>query len=132
MSKSLTIEELKSLEVGDWVWITDSKSKLGTYARKCVCYGDDEFRYETIETYEAYLYSNYGTKWLAYKNKEQAEAKGEVVEIPCIRKVVADDIEKYHVYHIGKCGLYKNVIMYDWCDTYEQAEARLKELRGEK
>ena len=28
-------------------------------------------------------YSDYATKWLAYKNKEQSEAKGEIVELPC-------------------------------------------------
>lgn len=25
----------------------------------------------------------YGFGWIAYKNKEQAEAKGEIVEFPC-------------------------------------------------
>lgn len=81
--KPLTIEQLKALEIGDWVWITDVNSNLGDYARKSVRFDENEFQYETIETYDAYDYSDYGTKWLAYKNKEQAEANHDIVELPC-------------------------------------------------
>lgn len=73
--KPLTIKELKSLEVGDWVWIKDTGDKDG-----CILTG-----YYQIKGYnETHIhlqqglgvaitpYALYG-KWLAYKNKEQAE-----------------------------------------------------------
>lgn len=71
MSKPLTVEELKALKVFDWVWI--KREKFSTYRQKT---GNDE------EHFPAYLgdfmtddlpYSTYGTEWVAYKNKEQAE-----------------------------------------------------------
>lgn len=70
--KPLTIEELKALEVGDWVWLIDLKLGVNTgYEQK-----DEDFN-------EYADFSNYGKTWLAYKNKEQAEAKGESVKLPC-------------------------------------------------
>lgn len=164
MSKPLTIDELKALEVGDWAWITDCKGKRGTYARKCACYGEDRFRYETINTYTAYHYIHYGKLWLAYKNKEQAETKGEWVEFHCKvgdtvyfpwRWEDEDGVASAEVEHIatrpdGKSILYLNldsdVVEYvmeyrehlisdfgkTWFTDKSEAEARLKELRGEK
>lgn len=84
--KPLTIEELKALPVGDWVWIEDTVKD----------YGEDipikEYRIITrIEETCIVLKSidflttrrdcDYGKMWLTYKNKEQAEAKGEIVDI---------------------------------------------------
>lgn len=139
--KPLTIEQLKSLEVGDWVWIIDFEktvykpiSDSGNYYRinDSGEYADKELWCYCSAIGHGFDYSDYGKTWLAYKNKEQAEAKGEIVELPCIRKVTADNMEKYHVYYIGRCGLYENAITYDWCDTYKQAECRLAELKSEK
>lgn len=71
MSKPLTIEELKAMQVGDWVWVVKDKQD-GRY-------------YTIVENNNAYIfvqcfggwitfeYSDYGIKWTAYKNKEQAE-----------------------------------------------------------
>lgn len=69
MSKPLTIEELKTLPVGEWVWViftwTKWQGEYMTIDNLCVC---DSSQNE-------YLYSDYGKTWVAYKNKEQAEGK---------------------------------------------------------
>lgn len=99
--KSLTIEELKALPVGEWVWIERLSEERETFIQipdnqfyyRVAAVGDDykekffevvggELRHRAILNYE-----DYGKTWLAYKNKEQAEAKGEIVELPCLRKV---------------------------------------------
>ena len=79
--KPLTIEELKSLEVGDWVWI-ELQYETGFYAlveRR----ENDYIEFNSAKRRGFIAWYNYGTKWLAFKNKEQAEAKGEIVELPC-------------------------------------------------
>lgn len=71
--KPLTIDELKSLEVGVWgVGYTPDK-RYGAYARVCQTFDDDAFRVETMESYIPYSYFDYGKMWITYKNKEQAE-----------------------------------------------------------
>ena len=81
--KPLTIEHLKSLEVGDWVWIVDENFKNGRYREILGC---DDLGNFYLSAYCAsrniYSIADYGTKWIAYKNKEQAECKGEIVELP--------------------------------------------------
>lgn len=81
--KPLTIEQLKSLEVGEWAWVVDKDYKEGYYAQ--ISY--QEISAVTIDSniggLEEIYDSDYATKWLAYKNKEQAESKGEIVELPC-------------------------------------------------
>ncbi len=70
-SKALTIEELKALEVGDWVYV--EKENFSTYRQKTGNSDDcfpaylGDFRTDELS------YSTYGIKWIAYKNKEQAE-----------------------------------------------------------
>lgn len=82
--KPLTIEQLKALEVGDWVWVCGTRYD-NQYA--CICRQNFEENYLnltlTFGSNERFSYSDYGTKWLAYKNKEQAETKGDIVELPC-------------------------------------------------
>lgn len=78
MSKPLTIEELKSLKVGDWVWLTNQNGLLGTYVAKAdASYEEDDktFNFDSLAFSQSYPYSDYGKTWLAYKNKEQAETK---------------------------------------------------------
>ena len=75
--KPLTIEQLKSLEMGDWVWIVEYNGTFCYYAKIENTNGSC-FSLDNTDLY----YSNYGTKWVAYKNKEQAECKGEIVELP--------------------------------------------------
>lgn len=136
--KPLTIDELRNLEVGDWVWvITEHYSRyVWIFNTEGEClhyqYSDIENRVLTLSYYD------YGTKWLAYKNKEQAESKGEIVNYEtkynALKTAVIDvcyslDDKAYRnefynlrigsrVQHIEKLA--------------NQAEAQLKESRGEK
>lgn len=93
MNKPLTIEQLKALEVGEWVWlicIREGRHSDGFYVRKeGRAFNDTKFVYDHIncDDYEVDYYSNYGKTWLAYKNKEAAEGKDDE-----IRKEVAKEI----------------------------------------
>lgn len=85
--RALTLEEVKALPLGEWVWIVDffyegvhNAYDGAMYARKyagtnqlldCGTWGCG-FTYE---------YSDYGTKWIAYKNKEQAKQELEKEQI---------------------------------------------------
>ena len=78
----LTIEELKELPIGEWVWIVDTseatKENYGgsMYARKYYqSFPDKYFDCGTLGRLYSFNYVDYGTKWLAYKNKEEAEGK---------------------------------------------------------
>lgn len=69
--KPLTIEQLKALEVGDWVWVVDKGARSSAYFKII----DTALMFDiiSIDTSLWLNYSNYGKTWLAYKNKEQAE-----------------------------------------------------------
>lgn len=76
--KPLTIDELKKLNVGDWIYFCNStddgyyviiSSKVGGY-----------ILIEGLPKVFELSYSEYGTKWVAYKNKEQAE-ETECIEV---------------------------------------------------
>lgn len=157
MNKPLTIDELKALKVGDWVWVKDTLEEK--YWR---VYSNEGGRLIILASdciTDSFLYSDYGTKWLAYKNKEQAEANGEIVELPCsvgdtmywvyscdqkepisfivenISGKILDDGEwRFFAFNRygygGACG----VIDGRWYLGKDKAEAerRLAELRGEK
>lgn len=109
--KPLTIEELKALDVGDWVWIKH-KDYNDSYLKKV---SNNESQFE----FSWFAYSNYGTKWLAYKNKEQAE------------------LEEYKIdfNEQGDWFGYKYIPAYyqPLCtaDTKEAVEVLMKALRGE-
>lgn len=134
--KPLTIKQLKALKVGDWVWrVYPNAIDFSTYIQKMENNGDYFYvsRYKEAEC--KLLYATYGTKWLAYKNKEQAEAKGEIVELPCLR-------DKPTLYYHGEPTLRKelNYMTKDGTivsvpyseDEFDEAEAKLAELKGEK
>lgn len=133
--KPLTIERLKALPVGDWVWVATVDGKYGAYGRVCQKFDDDNFRIETIESYLVDPYETYGTKWLAYKNKEQAEAKGETVELPCIEPFSTCNIETgepctcYNILYRDKAS---GELAIDCEVDKSEAERRLAELKGEK
>lgn len=151
MSKPLSIEELKALQVGDWVWIDFGEDYIGKYCRKVDNSRDNEFIYDTIWDCrgEVLAYSNYGKTWTAYKNKEQAESKGEWVELPCIAMVEQGLVDgkfkptkeaqqlngRYAVVYIDKSKYSKPLIDICWSKDgyykYEQAERRLAELKGD-
>lgn len=84
----LTIEELKALPVREWVWIAQPKTFFGdlsTYYQKseksdgnrfvAITWADEGGEETDEDLILSWDYSDYGTKWLAYKNKEQAEGK---------------------------------------------------------
>lgn len=81
--KPLTIEELKALEVGDWVWIVDKEIPQYTGYYKIDLFAISHLHIVQGLGKTVIPFSTYGEQWLAYKNKEQAECKGEIVELPC-------------------------------------------------
>lgn len=63
--RPLTIDELRALKAGDWVWIVDFEDERNDFYF--------QLDYSDKTNFGIYNYSNYGKTWLAYKNKEQAE-----------------------------------------------------------
>lgn len=79
MNKPLTIDELKALKVGDWVWVEVINVPNGSFRGYYQIRPNAE-RSKLIFCGIEHDYSimDYGKTWLAFKNKEQAEAKGDV------------------------------------------------------
>lgn len=126
--KPLTMEQLKSLEAGDWVWLCGKYENFGEYSeyRKIDEVRDDCLVFAVGVNRMWFEYSYYGTKWLAYKNKEQAETKGDIIELPCERKTKST-LPPYEVVYINE---YDRVVVERF--TYEnEAKFRLAELKGE-
>ena len=132
--KPLTIEQLRSLEAGDWVWL-EIKDKQSLYVKKCEARSENGFNFTADFVVAIALYSDYGTKWLAYKNKEQAEAKSEIVELPCRCKDCVfykeahyeDEGEEPYIKHVCRF-LHRQILPYDFCSC---AKRRLMELTKE-
>lgn len=116
--KPLTIEELKALPIGDWVWIVFGSNHHGLYW-EIVEIGDIKIDVRSTDERFLYLcYDGYGTKWLAYKNKEQAEGGDEKV-----RKEVAKDIvnimkQVQKMFYDGEYKAIRNII----CERYDIEE----------
>ena len=131
MSKPLTIEQLKSLEVGDWVWVV-AGDKKNYYT---VIANDKEYLdLESINSSLLLDYSDYGTKWVAYKNKEMAESKGDIVELPCLKDVYMLSrgiiVRCKELIYLSDGGLIQ-IDLYEETE-FSEAERRLAELKGEK
>lgn len=78
--KPLTIEELK---VGEWVWVVDIESpKHGSGYWQVHGFAETHIHLNQGPSIWVAPKALYGKDWIAYKNKEQAEAKGEIVELP--------------------------------------------------
>lgn len=81
--RPLTIEELKALPVGEWIWVVSKEFSKGIYVQieeQSNPISDTPLIFFRGGTYGVYpIYSTYGTKWVAYKNKEQAEEDKENV-----------------------------------------------------
>lgn len=157
--KPLTIEQLKALKTGDWVWIIDIESpkhgsgywQIHGFAKTHIHLNQGEARWVVPKAL-------YGKDWIAYKNKE--EASGDVVRLPVkpgdpawivlnngeksevVETFISEVIirEKLIMVCVGNSGrrlIYDrngNLTCNDW-NAYvsrEQAKARLKELRGEE
>lgn len=133
--KPLTIEQLKVLPVQDWIYVIDKVIVSKEY--KCILDKTDD----KLFLPEPRLYKDYGTKWLAYKNKEQAECKGATYCTMCQDDIFdayvpvsseGDICEKpaapgeewvYHANYCPNCG--RRLIS-------EEAERRLAELTNSK
>lgn len=125
--KPLTIEKLKSLEAGDWVWISQLNNKrAGGYVTD-INFTARMFTCKSVNRVSTTArIADYGTKWLTYKNKEQAETKGDIIELPCVRKTKST-LPPYEVVYINE---YDRVVVERF--TYEnEAKFRLAELKGE-
>lgn len=157
--KPLTIEQLKKLEVGDWVWIVSLEKNVGVYSKIEEYIDPITMRQFTqLKGLRGLSYDNYGKKWLAYKNKEQAEAKGEIVELPCgvgdavytigNAKIAEEKVLEIYIdadstiFTIGKVydgvNSFKSYARYyleqhnkTWFTDKSEAERRLAELKGE-
>ena len=78
MSKPLTIEELKALKEDDWIYIKDLEFGNDFYATVTDTYLGESAKYINIASagwYQEFWFESYGTEWLAYKNKEEAEGE---------------------------------------------------------
>lgn len=116
--KPLSIEEIKQLKCGDWVWVVGIERKFNEYGQ-IKCNSQEKWVGGTFE----YLYFNYGKTWLAYRNKEQAECKGELVEFP--RIIHPNELEWFVQYQYPS-----GIIDYEIFYSLEKAEQKLKELRN--
>ena len=135
--KPLKIDELKALQVGDWVWVTGLCEE---YKNTYVHIVGMEYEYFVANysgIYNSFSYSDYGTKWLAYKNKEEAESKitnGSILRM--LSNVELADFLCSEDFQRLKMSYSSSVLgINDWLNaelTEEQAERRLAELRGEK
>lgn len=125
----LTIEELKALEVGDWVWVIELDKSYSHYVQLREV--DYKVYGEWLHGYKSYDFASYGKTWLAYKNKEQAECKGEIVELPCTLEQLEDVVKQ----SCNREGIAKHcpqriaTAIYRYLQS--KAERRLAELKGE-
>lgn len=79
--KPMSIEQVMALDVGDWLWVEDFTRNGGLYVRKCLRYCGEVF--ESRDYWVKPDYTKYGSTWIAYKNKEEAEAAGPIFAFPC-------------------------------------------------
>ncbi len=79
----LTIDELKAFD-DDFIWLVmNGKGYYVEILHKLYTLADGDEVGILVGAYEyeeGLNYSDYGTKWIAYKNKEQAEAKADALE----------------------------------------------------
>lgn len=134
--KALTLEQLKALEIGEWVYVVDLENKSGGYYHLITPYSNT-FCGETIdgERHSMYIcqYSSYGKTWVVYRNKEEAECKEKIVKLICEvdDKVfvpwVYEEKSGIDEYKITKIHLLKgsieyqtNIIDYEYCHPLSQ------------
>jgi hypothetical protein len=144
--KPLTIDELRNLEVGDWVWIvvldkeeltldTQSYYRIlepqAAYQKKFLMFSHDNIKRDGLD------FDTYGTKWLAYKNKEQAES--EITNGSILRMLSNAELADFlcsEDFQRLKMSYSSSVLgIRDWLNTElteEEAERRLAELKGEQ
>lgn len=118
MGKSLTLKEVMDMEVGDWVYLKRGDKEL--YAR-VVGKKNDAFVCNHNSDWTPLPYASYGDTWVAYKNKEQAETTGEVIDFPVMvgDTVYFPDVGKFNYgrvenIHINLLPNGRKEIMYEW------------------
>lgn len=144
--REMTIQELKALKVGDWVWIDYKLSGNRFYTKKFSQSLGSVF--DIVELPCGLDYADYGKIWQAWKNKEQAEAKGEIVEFPCElgqrlyavydNKIYEYFSEEINVHEDGRF-IFETPTLFPKRLTFgkdifvnkAEAERRLAELKGE-
>lgn len=127
--KPLTIEELKELKPLDYIYVVDEIKDFSTYAYKSDMPLGSNIRFLTFE--RDYYLNDYGTMWVAYKNKEQAEAKGEIVELP--KPFIGEMQNGYNetMFFVYRSRIDVFCPAKDTFFTREEAEAKLAELIGD-
>lgn len=124
--KPLTIEELKALNVGDWVWI-EFRIECMKKERKCYVQIPNDNEAIMEWNFTPLKYSDYGNTWIAYKNKEIAECKGELVEFPRVRLLAEEGDDK--LFDIEWIGKDDGEIRSCWCFSEKQVRKKLEELQ---
>lgn len=81
--KALTIEELKALPFGEWVWVVDKETPLHTGYYQIHGFAKTHIHFNRETCIWVAPNALYGKDWLVYKNKEFAESKDEWVKLPC-------------------------------------------------
>lgn len=71
MGKPLTADEIKALQVGDWLWVVDIEYDEEYYIQLKGVEVDFITVSSNLYSHEFFDFENYGKTWLAYKNKEQ-------------------------------------------------------------
>lgn len=128
--KPLTLEQVKELKIGDWIWLISSiqyatRSK-GEY-RKVDAITDEVVSLQGINN-GVRLWCDYGKTCLAYTNKEQAECKGEIMELPCKRQRTFDGA--WEVISIHPDGFVR-IENYLKEETAQRRLAELKEISND-
>lgn len=112
--KPLTIEEIKKLEENDYIYCVSLEDDYEDYYQ--ISYSNEQCLVLNDLGSDMFIsFDTYGTKWLAYKNKEQAECKGTLIELPCELGATIYCIEK-------KCRDFFNDFEDNednWCEDYE-------------
>lgn len=93
----LTVDEIKALKVGDWIWIIVLKGDRinaedkGRYyhINNASEFGEDELWCGWKGYCTAFEYKDYGDKWIAYKNKELSEINLEDNSLPANVRIKA-------------------------------------------
>ncbi len=86
--KALTIEELKQFGKYEFLYISvisDNLYRKDIFSGYYMLIQKDCYtiNFQTTNNFINLWYSDYGKTWLAYRNKEEAECKGELVELIC-------------------------------------------------
>ena len=130
----LTIEELNALPLGDWVWFVN----LIDHEESCYKQINDICEEESWVWFEEDVHAShfvdYGTEWLAYKNKEQAEARLKELErrgMDKEKEIDTEDTACVALICIGDDGK-KYVEHEDWQKDIRRLQLIIKKLKEEK